>query len=117
MMLSHSKLKLSLLFIFTVFLLTVYLRLYQKGPLPQQPEGSPAPPPKPLYKPVPEAPPPIVDNFPLAAAANSSVDLPPVPRWNAPPDRHVAENTPLFIGFTRNWRLLQQTVVSYITGE
>lgn len=57
-----------------------------------------------------------MDNFPLTAAANSSVDLPPVPRWNAPPDRHVAENTPLFIGFTRNWRLLQQTVVSYITG-
>lgn len=119
MMLSRSKLKFSLLFILIVFLLTIYLRLYRKVPLltlPQQSKESPGPPPKPLYKPVSEAPPPIVDNFPLAASANSSVDLPPVPKWNAPPDRHVAENTPLFIGFTRNWRLLQQTVVSYITG-
>ncbi|KAL2059458.1 hypothetical protein ABVK25_000751 [Lepraria finkii] len=29
---------------------------------------------------------------------------------------NVAESMPLFIGFTRNWRLLQQTVVSYITA-
>jgi hypothetical protein len=28
----------------------------------------------------------------------------------------VPERTPLFIGFTRNWRLLQQVVVSYITA-
>jgi len=28
----------------------------------------------------------------------------------------VPEKTPLFVGFTRNWRLLQQAVVSYITA-
>ena len=58
----------------------------------------------------------IVDNFPLAAKAKSPADLPPMPSWNAPPSSYVAESTPLFIGFTRNWRLLQQTVVSYITA-
>jgi hypothetical protein len=59
---------------------------------------------------------PIVDNFPLAAAASSSSDLPPIPEWNRPPSPHVPESTPLFIGFTRNWRILQQVVVSYITA-
>ncbi|CZR58342.1 uncharacterized protein PAC_08234 [Phialocephala subalpina] len=59
---------------------------------------------------------PIVDNFPLALAAHSAADLPPVASWNKPPTPHVPENTPLFIGFTRNWRLLQQVVVSYITS-
>lgn len=58
----------------------------------------------------------IVDNFPVAAAAYSAADLPPIPPWNTPPNPHVAETTPLLIGFTRNWLLLQQTVVSYITA-
>jgi hypothetical protein len=70
----------------------------------------------PIYKPEPAAPPPIVDNFPLAAAAHSAEDLPPIPPWNRPPTPHISEQTPLFIGFTRNWPLLQQTVVSYITS-
>lgn len=70
-----------------------------------------------IYKPQPTAKAlPIVDNFPLAAAARSAKALPPVPSWNRPPARHVPESTPLFIGFTRNWRLLQQVVVSYITA-
>ncbi|KAG4428190.1 hypothetical protein IFR05_016326 [Cadophora sp. M221] len=82
----------------------------------------PPPPPAPTkhtfkYKPQPTIlPDPIVDNFPLAAAALSAKDLPPIPFWNRPPAKHVRENTPLFIGFTRNWRLLQQVVVSYITA-
>jgi len=59
---------------------------------------------------------PIVDNFPLALAAHSASELPPIPVWSRPPNPHVAEKTPLFIGFTRNWRLLQQVVVSYITS-
>jgi len=59
---------------------------------------------------------PIVDNFPLALAAHSAKDLPPIPAWNHPPKKHVDLQTPLFIGFTRNWRLLQQVVVSYITA-
>lgn len=70
----------------------------------------------PKYKPVPEASPPVEENFPLAAFARSSSDLPPIPSWNTPPSPHVPEHTPLFIGFTRNWLLLQQTVVSYITS-
>ena len=70
---------------------------------------------KPLYKPPAEKPPPIEDNFPLAAKAKSPSDLPPIPTWNKPP-KHIKRATPLFIGFTRNWRLLQQTVVSYIVA-
>lgn len=70
----------------------------------------------PVYKPTPDPPPPIVDNFPKAAKAKSSNELPTIPSWNKPPDPHVPEDTPLFIGFTRNWRLLQQVVVSYITA-
>ncbi|KAL8710388.1 MAG: hypothetical protein Q9220_004989 [cf. Caloplaca sp. 1 TL-2023] len=52
----------------------------------------------------------------MAARARSPSDLPEVPPWNLPPQPHVKEKTPLFIGFTRNWRLLQQVVVSYITA-
>ena len=72
--------------------------------------------PKLLYKPPPDKPPLIVDNFPRAVEAKGSSDLPPIPRWNRPPRIHSKHATPLFIGFTRNWRLLQQTVVSYITA-
>ena len=91
-----------------------------------EPEPEPEPEPKPPEHIIPDHPtykpelvstlPPIVDNFPLAAAAQSPADLPPIPPWNLPPQPHVPEKTPLFIGFTRNWRLLQQTVVSYITA-
>ncbi|KAI9806156.1 MAG: hypothetical protein M1833_004563 [Piccolia ochrophora] len=71
----------------------------------------------PVYKNRPELKPSeIVDNFPLAVKAQSPKDLPPIPSWNKPPRKHVPEKTPLYIGFTRNWRLLQLTVVSYITA-
>ncbi|KAL3428135.1 hypothetical protein PVAG01_01644 [Phlyctema vagabunda] len=77
-------------------------------------------PPKPVHPPLKNVTlstnPPIVDNFPLAAAAHSAADLPSIPSWNQPPNPHVPEKTPLFIGFTRNWRVLQQAVVSYITA-
>jgi hypothetical protein len=59
---------------------------------------------------------PVLDNFPLAAGAKSPDALPRIPAWNAPPKQHVPEKTPLFIGFTRNWPILQQAVVSYITA-
>jgi len=72
---------------------------------------------KPKYKPSPATKSyPIVDNFPLAAAAHSAAELPLVAEWNRPPSSHVPEQTPLFIGFTRNWRILQQVVVSYINA-
>lgn len=59
---------------------------------------------------------PIGENFPLAANAKSRSDLPAVPTWNQPPQKHVPEKTPLFIGFTCNWPLLRQVVVGYITA-
>ena len=105
---------------------TYYLRSYPSSlpesltpapPAETPKEGEEAPKPHPVYKPEPGwRLPAIVDNFPLAAAAHSAAELPPIPSWNKPPVKHVDEITPLFIGFTRNWRLLQQVVVSYITA-
>lgn len=54
---------------------------------------------------------PISDNFPLHQDAQNA---PSVPSWNKP--LPTAEKTPLYIGFTRNWLVLQQAVVSYITA-
>ncbi|KAF2434583.1 hypothetical protein EJ08DRAFT_693610 [Tothia fuscella] len=85
---------------------------FDRTPLPTQSNPNPHP----IYKPARNATAPILDNFPLAAKASSPDDLPPIPSFNRVPDPHVTENTPLFIGFTRNWPLLQQTVVSYITA-
>ncbi len=59
---------------------------------------------------------PMNETFPAAAIARSPSDLPPIPKWNTPPKNHVKEVTPIFVGFTRNWFLLQQTVVSLITA-
>ncbi|KAI9714315.1 MAG: hypothetical protein M1820_000276 [Bogoriella megaspora] len=81
--------------------------------LPQRPASGPR---HPIYKPERKKIEPIIDNFPLAQAATSYADMPPIPLWNRPPAPHFFENTPLIIGFTRNWRLLQQTVASYITS-
>ncbi|MCJ1391084.1 hypothetical protein MMC18_003946 [Xylographa bjoerkii] len=66
----------------------------------------------PHYKPTPSARPPIKDNFPLAADALP----PPIPSWNTLPANNKVTPTPLLIAFTRNWPLLQQTVVSYLTA-
>jgi hypothetical protein len=44
------------------------------------------------------------------------MDRPKVPQWNSPPETHVSEPTPLFIAFTRNWLILQQSAVSFITA-
>lgn len=77
----------------------------------------PSLPPPPIYKKVDNTPPiPITDNFPYIQHAQTASDLPRIATYNAPPQQHVAEQTPLMIGFTRNWRLLQQVVVSYITA-
>lgn len=76
------------------------------------PERPPHPPWK--YKAIPEQTdvPLINDNFPDAM----HIPLPPIPAWNTLTSSHPPERTPLLIGFTRNWRLLQQAVVSYITA-
>ena len=58
----------------------------------------------------------VTETFPMAAVAKSSTDLPSIPPLNSPPITHVAEVTPLFIGFTKNWPLLQQTLVSFLTA-
>ena len=80
-------------------------------------DGTPAEKPHPIYKPeITDIPPPLPEYFPRAALANSPADLPPVPSWNRPPKEHVPEKTPLYIGFTRFWPLLQQVVVAYITA-
>ncbi|KAK4248940.1 hypothetical protein C7999DRAFT_13150 [Corynascus novoguineensis] len=69
------------------------------------------------YKPTPEPALPVPDPFPLL-----SQNPPPAPRLlqapkiNRPPKRHYPEQTPLFVGFTRNWPQLLQCVVSYIAA-
>ncbi|AEO62014.1 hypothetical protein MYCTH_2121768 [Thermothelomyces thermophilus ATCC 42464] len=69
------------------------------------------------YRPAPKPAAPVPDPFPLL-----SQNPPPAPRLlrapeiNRPPRRHYAEQTPLFVGFTRNWPQLLQCVVSYIAA-
>ena len=93
--------------------------VYDRVPIPKlhgDTEKPERPAPKPIYKPTSDVLPEISDNFPKAASAKTPSDLPKIPEWNRPPKPHVKEKTPLLIGFTRNWRLLQQVVVSYITA-
>ena len=118
-MFSQRKLRRAICLLLIVFLcastfLLLRTELYERLRWKYDPASKP--PPVPVYKPEPDPSPPIVDNFPLAASAKSPSDLPPIPTWNAIPNPRVPEKTPLFIGFTRNWRLLQQVVVSYITA-
>lgn len=122
-MLSQGRLRQSVFVLFVAFVAAfgVFLfktDLYEKLPVPEQlkSETSPLPKPTPVYKPNPEPRLDFTDNFPRAASATSPSDLPEIPLWNKPPEPHIEEKTPLFIGFTRNWRLLQQVVVSYITA-
>ncbi|KAK3372085.1 hypothetical protein B0H63DRAFT_483835 [Podospora didyma] len=74
----------------------------------------------PKYKPLPTwTPPPISDPFPLLATTDQ--DPPPIPHYNVPsPNLHarygLEKAPPLFIGFTRQWPMLLQAVVSYITA-
>lgn len=74
--------------------------------------------PTPKYKPTPTyTPPPVTDNFPLLATSTP----PPIPKWNKArenlhKDYDLPTAPPLLIGFTRNWPILLQAVVSYITA-
>lgn len=65
----------------------------------------------------PPPPPPITDPFPLLATSSP----PPIPSWNIPKkdlykQYGIDYAPPLLIGFTRNWPILLQAVVSYITA-
>lgn len=76
--------------------------------------------PKPPSKPPRDPTPPIPDPFPLLSQSSKKAEslrqqLKP-PAINEPPSSHVSENTPLFIGFTRNWPQLLQCVASYIAA-
>ncbi|KAK3342142.1 hypothetical protein B0T25DRAFT_359910 [Lasiosphaeria hispida] len=74
----------------------------------------------PRYKPTPTwVPPPVFDPLPLLAM--STAEPPPIPEYNVPrPDMHqeygLDRAPPLYIGFTRQWPMLLQAVVSYITA-
>ncbi|WQF82294.1 hypothetical protein CDEST_07308 [Colletotrichum destructivum] len=96
------------------------------SPIKADPNPKPKPNPKPLseqtpvYKPAPKyTPPPVIDPFPLLA--NTDSPPPPIPAHNVPrPDLHktygLDRPPPLFIGFSRQWPILLQCVVSYITA-
>lgn len=69
------------------------------------------------YKPPADPVLPIPDPFPLLSQnPPPSRNLLQPPRANRPPKIHVPEQTPLFIGFTRNWPQLLQCVVSYVAA-
>ncbi|RPB00232.1 hypothetical protein L873DRAFT_1789159 [Choiromyces venosus 120613-1] len=63
----------------------------------------------PFITPLPEAKP-AVEIFPAALDGR----IPAILTVNQPPKSH--HPTPLFIGFTRNWPILQQSIVSYIAA-
>lgn len=81
-------------------------------------ESTPTGPPHPVYKPTPTySPPPVTEPFPLLATSTP----PPIPEWNQPRENLFQEYDlpvapPLIIGFTRNWPILLQAVVSYVTA-
>lgn len=93
---------------------------HRPAPVPDRPEdpGARNGRPHPKYKPSPtDKPSPIQDPFPLLATSTP----PPIPEWNrAEPDLHkkydIEYAPPLLVGFGRNWPMLLQTVVSYITA-
>ncbi|KAK5656596.1 hypothetical protein OQA88_4575 [Cercophora sp. LCS_1] len=83
---------------------------------PSKPDVAP-----PRYKPTPTfKPAPVVDPFPLLATSTATPP-PPIPEYNVPrPELHkeygLERAPPLFIGFTRQWPILLQAVVSYVTA-
>ncbi|ROV87650.1 hypothetical protein VSDG_09666 [Cytospora chrysosperma] len=73
---------------------------------------------KPAPKPPRQPGQPIPDPFPLLSQKSPAEvrRMLQVPDINRPPKPHVPEDTPLLIGFTRNWPQLLQCVSSYITA-
>ncbi|KAI1199042.1 hypothetical protein F5X97DRAFT_297926 [Nemania serpens] len=96
----------------------------QPEPEPEPTEEIPTRPtnthPPPKYKPTPTlAVPVLADPFPLLAT--SAATPPPIPVYNVPkPGLHrdygLSYMPPLFIGFTRQWPMLLQCVVAYLTA-
>jgi len=86
------------------------------GKTPKRPNNGHPPPkmkPTPTYVPAP-----VRDPFPLLERGDRP---PPIPSYNVPrPEMHheygIDYIPPLFIGFTRQWPMLLQCVVSYITA-
>ncbi|KAI1101481.1 hypothetical protein F4804DRAFT_10571 [Jackrogersella minutella] len=74
----------------------------------------------PKYKPTPTfAAQSVIDPFPLLS--NPTTTPPPIPEYNIPrPGLHreygLSYTPPLFIGFTRQWPMLLQCVISYLTA-
>lgn len=71
----------------------------------------PVKPPRETAKPIPD-PFPLLSEMPVEEVRKKLV----VPEINRPPRQHVPEDTPLVIGFTRNWPQLLQCVSSYIAA-
>jgi hypothetical protein len=70
-----------------------------------------------FYKPAPKTTRPVPDPFPLLSRnPPPKQSLLRARKANRPPRRHYPEQTPLFVGFTRNWPQLLQCVVSYIAA-
>jgi hypothetical protein len=96
------------------------------GGLSEAPTPPPPPPPRnshlgpPAYRPTPTyTPPAATDPFPMLTRSTGAP--PPIPPHNRPrPDMFreygLDHAPPLFIGFTRNWAVLLQAVVSYVTS-
>jgi hypothetical protein len=69
------------------------------------------------YKPAPTPALPVPDPFPLLSQnPPPQQSLLQAPEINRPPKKHYPEQTPMFVGFTRNWPQLLQCVVSYIAA-
>ncbi|KAI1374171.1 hypothetical protein F4677DRAFT_427417 [Hypoxylon crocopeplum] len=74
----------------------------------------------PKYKPTPTfVAPSVIDPFPLLSKPTATP--PPIPEYNIPrPGLHreygLSHMPPLFIGFTRQWPMLLQCVISYLTA-
>ncbi|PWW71609.1 hypothetical protein C7212DRAFT_360508 [Tuber magnatum] len=98
-----------LLVLFLAVLLILGLLLGYRAHVPPGERIVIAPPSMPFVTPIPDAKP-AVEIFPAAVEGR----IPQILTVNQPPKAH--HPTPLFIGFTRNWPILQQSVVSYITA-
>ncbi|KAG0642267.1 hypothetical protein HOY80DRAFT_917866 [Tuber brumale] len=98
-----------LLILFLAVLLTLGLILGYRAHVPLQEKVVNCPPPMPFVTPTP-GPKHEIEIFPAAVHGR----LPEILAVNKPPKSH--HPTPLFIGFTRNWPILQQSVISYITA-